>query len=385
MSEDEWIATDENNICVLPYSAEKIEISALNRFHLQQISSDDQEFAYVEELKINEPVIYLAVDGKEKLEYEMKAQGKVNVEIEIDDPAVASLDDNGIISAHKAGNTKLRISAQDLSVEQDIVVTNLLVVMPKEFDTSKPFLPCGVISEEENDLLDQILEARVKKAGYGTRAGAVAAARFLGLEFPYRINYFMENGRMSDCRVHKVDGEGRYYHKGLYLHESRIANIAEENRMGVPAPWGCPIYEYTFDRYTANGLDCSGSISWVLLQGGFDPGDVGAGLVNDCISLGDLAERKLLSEALANRTLRVGDLLSGGDGYVSPYGGHIALVAGIDDDYNIFVAEELGYSWGWGYYITKYTAETILHHFYWQVDMDAYYVEDGLLTDYWIE
>ena len=73
--------------------------------------------------------------------------------------------------------------------------------------------------------MDAILEDRVNDAGYQTRAGVVAAARFLGLEFPYRINYFTENGRMDSCYGGKIDGEGRYYHKGLYLDESRFSQI----------------------------------------------------------------------------------------------------------------------------------------------------------------
>ena len=60
----------------------------------------------------------------------------------------------------------------------------------------------------------------------------------------------------------------------------------------------------------------------------------------------DLGEKYLLSTALEEKTLRVGDLLSGGDGGLSAYGGHIAFVTGIDKDYNIYVAEELGYTWG---------------------------------------
>lgn len=53
-----------------------------------------------------------------------------------------------------------------------------------------------------------------------SRAGVAEAARFLTLEFPYRIGYFNENGRLANPP--KVDCEERYYHKGLYLHSSRF-------------------------------------------------------------------------------------------------------------------------------------------------------------------
>ena len=75
-------------------------------------------------------------------------------------------------------------------------------------------------TKEQNDLLDEILKDRINDAGYKTRAGAVEAARFLSLEFPYRIRYFSENGRGN---TNKVEGEGRYYQVGLYLDESRFS------------------------------------------------------------------------------------------------------------------------------------------------------------------
>lgn len=30
----------------------------------------------------------------------------------------------------------------------------------------------------------------------------------------------------------------------------------------------------------SNGLDCSGFVSWVLLNAGYNPGDLGAGVTN---------------------------------------------------------------------------------------------------------
>ena len=68
---------------------------------------------------------------------------------------------------------------------------------------------------------------------------AVVAARFLTLELPYRIPYFYENGRVSDTGVHFVDGEGRYYKKGLYLAESKKKDIIAS--WTGPAIWGCPL------------------------------------------------------------------------------------------------------------------------------------------------
>ncbi|MBQ6477844.1 MAG: hypothetical protein IJI44_00595 [Erysipelotrichaceae bacterium] len=121
----------------------------------------------------------------------------------------------------------------------------------------KEFLPCEHYTREENEFLDSVLEYEVKQAGHRTRAGVVAAARFLLLQFPYKLNYFFENGRLSNS--YGVDGEGRYYHKGLYLSEEKKEEIG---RSGTgPGIWGCKIYEYGRGRYSSNGFDCSGFIS----------------------------------------------------------------------------------------------------------------------------
>ena len=46
--------------------------------------------------------------------------------------------------------------------------------------------------------VDDILEYKINKAGYLTRAGVVEAMRFITLDFPYRVNYFYENGSEAD-------------------------------------------------------------------------------------------------------------------------------------------------------------------------------------------
>ena len=51
------------------------------------------------------------------------------------------------------------------------------------YNPQKELLPCNIYSSQDNDILDKLLEERVNKAGYKTRAAAVAAARFLTLDF----------------------------------------------------------------------------------------------------------------------------------------------------------------------------------------------------------
>ena len=200
-------------------------------------------------------------------------------------------------------------------------------------NNSKPKLKCKQYSEEEAVILDKILASRVAFAGEGTRAGALAAARFLVLEFPVKVDYFYENGRLNNYGgMRYVDGEGRYFHKGLYLSESKFDTIVAP--MMGPAIWGCPLRNYQSRNTRSNGLDCSGFVSWVLLNGGLDIKDSGAGdnsFRDD--DMNDLGERvKLTQELVDSKKIKAGDLIG--------RSGHIAFVIGIDDK-NIYVAESL--------------------------------------------
>lgn len=81
-----------------------------------------------------------------------------------------------------------------------------------------------------------------------------------------------------------ADGEGRYYHQGLYLTNSKKNSIIAS--VSGPCIWGCPLYNweddleygYVWGVKKPNGLDCSGFVSWILYNGGFDPGDNGFGV-----------------------------------------------------------------------------------------------------------
>lgn len=278
-------------------------------------------------------------------------------------------------------STRMKLVAMNNNIEvaeTEIVVTDTIVDYPKNFNSSKDFLTCGVFSDDEAKLLDEILEYRINEAGYETRAGAVAAARFLTLEFPYRISYYWENGRLNNTGTHYVDGEGRYYHKGLYLSESKYKDI--EASLQGPAMWGCKMISYEDDppnfvpgRKYPNGLDCSGFVSWALLNGGFDVGDRGAGESPSPGQLTDLGDFRLLTTSLINSgEIKVGDLFN--------FWGHIAILIGEDDD-NYYIAESLNnYK---GLVVKTYSKKSVMKTFKYVVLMDDVYKEDGNLTDMW--
>jgi len=282
--------------------------------------------------------------------------------------------ENNNIKSIKEGKTTLNINVKDNEYKINIIVTNLITNRPTEgYDFKKPYLSCNKYSENESDLLDLILKSKINNVGYKTRAAAVEAARFLTLDFPYRINYFYENGRQT---TNKVDGEGRYYHEGLYLNSKKFSSLTGSTTTNNKNVWGCSIYSYPAKRNIDNGLDCSGFVSWALLNAGFDVKDVGAGW-SDKLDLTDYGEVKKLSKELAlSNEIRVGDLL-----HSEAAGGHIGIIVGIDKN-NYYVAQALWYD-EIGVIITKYKKDKLNSSFPHVVLMDKYYIEDGILTNMW--
>lgn len=318
---------------------------------------------------------YLALGSEVALQDKVVYIGKKELSYNYDREVISVLDNK--ITALKRGKTHLEIKYNDEVIKTSEVIVTDLIVNPT-INGKKKQLGCNVYLEDEADLLDEILAARIEKAGYGTRAGVVAGARFLTLEFPYQIPYFYENGRLHESSTHHADGEGRYYHQGLYLHKSKFSSIVK--RVAGPAIWGCYLTNYEPDppnyiplEKKPNGLDCSGFVSWVILNGGFDIGDLGAGPTNYNYELPDTGEMiKLTKELIDTKSIKPGDLLSAS--------GHIAIIIGIDEN-NIYVAESLPmFS---GLVANIYNKNKIAKFFSNVVLMDRVYEIDGNLTYMW--
>lgn len=301
-----------------------------------------------------------------------------------------NIENNEIVSFENNTLTALAVGSTEFTIEIDgfkcfsgtIYVVNGLEIPKEVFNKKKKFVSCNLFTEEENDILDAALLDRIIDAGQNTRAGVVAAARFLILEFGYRIPYFYENGRLNNYgNSKKVDGEGRYYHKGLYLNESRYDNITK--KFTGPGAWGCKITQYQDEPTygfiprvkSPNGLDCSGFVSWALLNGGFDVGDVGAGdIISRKDDLYDLGEKnKINNELLNSGKVKVGDLIA--------YQAHMAIIVGIDSEDNYYIAESLPNFKG--VVVNKYRKEKLNYTFTHIMLMDSVYKEDGNLTNMW--
>ncbi len=292
------------------------------------------------------------------------------------DKTIIDVLDNEFITL-KRGETILEIKYNNEVIKKSKIIVSDLIEKPV-INARKKQLSCKIYSEEQANMQDEILASRIEKAGLSTRAGVVAAARFLTLEFPYRIPYFYENGRLHESSSHHADGEGRYYHVGLYLHKNKFSSIGK--KVAGPSIWGCGLtnYEPNPPVYVPltkmpNGLDCSGFVSWAILNGGFDIGDLGAGPTNYNYELPDTGEFvKLTKEIIASNIIKPGDLLS--------MQGHIAIIIGIDEN-NIYVAESLPRFRG--VVANVYNKNKISKTFSHVVLMDKVYEIDGNLTYMW--
>ena len=356
---DNWIESKDKT-CTLDYK------DNMNLYIKNGKKIVDYNKTYI---KVSDKEIYVPVNGTVKIN---KYQIGKNIELK-DYNGNIKVSKDLIITGKKKGKSLLTVKTVNDEYSIKITVTDLIINRVKEYDKNKEYLTCNKYTEEENELLDNILKNRINNAGYKTRAGVVEAARFLVLDFPYKINYFYENGRQT---TNKVDGEGRYYHEGLYLNKSKYSDLTGSTTLNNKGTWGCSIYCYPGKRNIVNGLDCSGFVSWVLLNGGFDVKDVGAGWSDD-LDLTDYGEVQALSSTNTYiDRIKVGDLL-----HSEKAGGHIGIIIGGDKDY-YYIAQALWFD-DIGVIITKNKKEELYKEFPHVVLMDKYYQNDGYLTNMW--
>jgi len=331
------------------------------------------------EVKTDVKNIYLYIGQEQKINVNLDNLEDKIVSFESSDSNIASVDQNGKVIGINNGKTSIIVKNNEARTVINVVVTNLIKQM--NANATRPYFTCKMLSEEENELLDNILFDRVDRAGYGTRAGVVAAARFLTLESSYEVPYFYENGRLENYEPYKyVDGEGRYYHRGLYLSPKKTKDL-KASFVG-PAMWGCNLQNYTdwngeyvTGELYPNGLDCSGFVTWTLLNGGFDVGDIGAGTDPDHRDLTDLGEKVYISdELMASGRVKVGDLIG--------LDGHMAVLVGWDD-YNYYIAESLNTTKG--VVVTTVSRSNLVYNSIYKyiILMDNVYKSDGNLTNMW--
>ena len=218
-------------------------------------------------LEIKNSDLKLIKDQEKELDLDVKAIGNPEIALTYlsDDENIAKIENNKIICVGD-GITKITVSDNFGHSDYINVQGTSLITLP-QINNSKPFISNKQYSSEQAKILDDYLFYQIDEAGYKTRAGVTAAARFLTLELKYRIPYFIENGRITHFNHQKpyCDGEGRYYHRGLYLSEDKFKDI--EKSVSGPAMWGAYIKEWSEDNgIIRNGLDCSGFVCWCLIN-----------------------------------------------------------------------------------------------------------------------
>lgn len=367
----DWIKAN-NNQCILDVEKDENIIYLKNKYgNTWQVASKDVELNKIKNLSFDKQEYFVPVDGDETFELAFTKYGVVDsaIKYKISDESKLKIEDSKFIGLAE-GEVKVTATVSNKTVETTVYVMSSIV--EPVINSKKEYLTCKQYTEEEAALLDKALKDRIDTAGYQTRAGAVAAARFLALEFKYRIYYFYENGRLvTNGERSYVDGEGRYYHKGLYLSESKFSSI-KASQYG-PAIWSCNLYSKIVKMTTPNGLDCSGYVSWLLLNAGFDVGDVGAGIsVSRDNDLDDLGEKlKITEENLNSGKIKVGDL-------ISTYG-HIGILIGMEND-TYYIAESLERDL---HVLTLTKAELLKSDWLSFILMDEVYKEDGNLKNMW--
>ena len=290
----------------------------------------------VKSIKFKVDTFYLAIGESEKLNYDIESSKddyKLTWSSENED--IVSISDGKIVGVNFGTSVVTLKSESGKKAEVSVTVTDL--IRKPELDDKKKFLPCHAYTEEEAHIIDEALRTRVLNKGEGTRAALIETIRFMTLSFKYKVSYFYENGRMHESGVRKADGEGRYYHKGLYLSEDKFKDIKVSHK--GPAIWGCPLTNLQdHNRYKPgakmpNGLDCSGFVTWSLYNSGLDVGDIGAGINDRHKDMSDVGEMHSLTYEYANSgDYKVGDVIA--------RWGHTALIAGKDSEY-LYIAESL--------------------------------------------
>ncbi len=208
-SEGEWVKAS-NKICALENNSDNNKIYIKYNENKVMEITEKLKIEEILNIEINNSNKYLAVDSSFELSTQIDVIGNPNKAItyQSSDINIARIENNKVIGVAPGKATITAISTNSVKSSLDITVTDL--IKNYTLDNKKPVVPCNIYSKEDADTLDAILLDIINTAGENTRGAVVGVARFLPLQFKYRVPYFFENGRLKvfDNR-REVDGEGR--------------------------------------------------------------------------------------------------------------------------------------------------------------------------------
>ena len=296
---------------------EALAIQEQQRIEEEERIAREQEQARIESLPVSKS-IYLALEETRDIPIMFLSGDEI---LNIDEKSFKAIASGDCIVYSPETDEKIEVSVSDLYSKAHI-------------DNYKSDIFEYAYTPEEAAYLDKALEARISEAGYQTRAAVAEAARFLSMNFNYKIPYFCENGRLTGGMY--CDGEGRFYHKGLYLSEDKYSLIDPKGVIEGPGMWGSMMHMSCGVMLHPNGLDCSGFVTWCLVQAGFDPGDYGAGnnAKGDVFCVPDLSNGDagaIWLDEIDPDTIQAGDIIA--------WDGTTAIVVGVDEE-NIYVAHQ---------------------------------------------
>lgn len=296
---------------------EALAIQEQQRIEEEERIAREQEQARIESLPVSKS-IYLALEETRDIPIMFLSGDEI---LNIDEKSFKAIASGDCIVYSPETDEKIEVSVSDLYSKAHI-------------DNYKSDIFEYAYTPEEAAYLDKALEARINEAGYQTRAAVAEAARFLSMNFNYKVPYFCENGRLTGGMY--CDGEGRFYHKGLYLSEDKYSLIDPKGVIEGPGMWGSMMHMSCGVMLHPNGLDCSGFVTWCLVQAGFDPGDYGAGnnAKGDVFCVPDLSNGDagaIWLDEIDPDKIQAGDIIA--------WDGTTAIVVGVDEE-NIYVAHQ---------------------------------------------
>jgi hypothetical protein len=205
----------------------------------------------------------------------------------------------------------------------------------------KPKMTCNTYTATDRTRLEALLWQAVDRAGRGTRAGVVEAARFLVGGLNYKVPYLGPKTVNSEL--------GRYDKLGLNIGNSKA--------------WGCQVSGWT------QGMDCTHFVYWAIINGGLQVSTVNP--QKSAVPFKDNVDK-----------VRVGDfLLTLSDGSVSWTYSHTAIIIGEDNNY-FYVAEAKGIGTG---VIKLSKANLPLKKQEYGMVSTGQYPSDGKITNMWNE
>ncbi len=141
----------------------------------------------------SKPSLKLIKDEEKEFSISLRTVGSPNTLISVgsENEDVAKVEGNKIIAVGDGSTNIIIADAYGHSAAIQVQVTSLITL--PTINNSKPSLKYKQYTQEEAKIIDEYLFYQVAEAGDNTRAGVVAAARFLSLEFKQRVPYFLEN------------------------------------------------------------------------------------------------------------------------------------------------------------------------------------------------